>query len=580
MWTDILKGGGKRIKINGDYLRQAIADYLQDTDYRDIYYKTTMEEDILKRYMAIKNANGERVGKSRLAVQLNSALMRYVPKGYTRQILTTELKKRLGVKGFKKDERIWLKDSVSQSADLKKGRKGKQAPVNSKALRTAIAEYVKETNYKDYYLKPELMEEIPKRYKNTQIIPSKRHAHLTTRESPVVYRNTLITQFEQFIMRYVPEGYKKFKLTVKLRRYLGMDENVPTQKMFWLKDGVVPEDINKIMKAKRLNSEVIRTTIAEYLEETGHRDYYFREELMEEIPKRYMEKRNSTKPSIVRQKLGTYVMRHIPKGYKKLELTVKLKEYLGMPEHVETQKKFWLKDGVSLTKDLRKSKEVEKLRTDSGERLRLKDWDEFKLRLRRMLNTEVPVNIYGRKSSVRIVDGPIVGNKAVIDISFRSLQGDRRYVNVNFIEEEGDYLFTNVEGDIQIPDTEIFNSEFKLRERITQMVVEELTFENEEQDLREKEEEELTEEENIRQLEAANPDSYWDREKGKLVQREVIPEDPPARDLNLEEAAKLGRVEAKREEDKQKNLARLRSLKNKLKNLSAHRGNRSRRDVP
>ena len=112
------------------------------------------------------------------------------------------------------------------------------------------------------------------------------------------------------------------------------------------------------------------------------------------------------------------------------------------------------------------------------------------------------------------------------------------------------------------------------------MVVEELTFENEEQDLREKEEEELTEEENIRQLEAANPDSYWDREKGKLVQREVKPEDPPARDLNLEEAAKLGRVEAKREEDKQKNLARLRSLKNKLKNLSAHRDNRGRRDVP
>lgn len=577
MWTDILKGGGKRIKINGEHLKQAIAGYLRDTDYRDVYFKGAISEDILERYLAIRTAEGERGStKKRLEVQLNSSLMRYVPKGYTRQILTAELKEKLGVKGFSTMERIWLKDAVS----LTKGR-GAGAALNSTAIRTAIAEYVEETNYKDYYLKPELMEEISIRYKHTKTISYKRWDPLGTAERTVINRPQLRSKLQSSLMNYVPKGYKKVKLTVKLKKYLGIDEIAPKNQMFWLKDTFYLEYFKKSKRGQKIYGSLYRKIIADYIESTGSLERYYAIPFVEEILDTYYEAHRELRSSQIGKK------NTVPS---KIHIRDKLRAFIGgyLPEEYESKiihdrghvRVLQRKNSNPQTEGLKKSKEVEKLRTDSGERLRLKDWDEFKLRLRRMLNTEVPVNIYGRKSSVRIVDGPIVGDKAVIDISFRSLQGDRRYVNVNFIEEEGDYLFTNVEGDIQIPDTEIFNSEFKLRERITQMVVEELTFENEEQDLREKEEEELTEEENIRQLEAANPDSYWDREKGKLVQREVIPEDPPARDLNLEEAAKLGRVNAKREEDKQKNLARLRSLKNKLKNLSAHRGNRGRRDVP
>ena len=452
MWEDILKKGRQTgNKINGEYLKEAIAGHLHDTGYRDIYYKTAMSEDILERYLDIKRARGGRVNRIRSKVQLNNALMRYVPKGYTRQLLDGELKRKLGIKESNKGYiRIWLKDSFY--SDLK--------------------------------------------------------------------------------------------------------------------------------KAVRLSSDKLRAAIAEYLEETGYKDIYFKSDIMADITKKYKRLAigNHHKPARLKRRLNMAMMSYAPKGYKHYVLTGKLKKYLNIDLPVGSQS-FWLKDTVPLPADLRKSKEVEKLRTDSGERLRLKDWGEFKLRLRRMLNTEVPVNIYGRKSSVRIVDGPIVGDKAVIDISFRSHQGDRRYVNVNFIEEDGDYLFTNVEGDIQIPDTEIFNSEFKLRERITEMVVEELTFEDEEQDLRQKEEEELTEEENIRQLEAANPDSRWDREKGRLVPREIESEEPPARNLTLEEAAKLGRADADKERKKKENIARLRSMKENLKNLSAHRGKRGRRDV-
>ena len=322
-------------------------------------------------------------------------------------------------------------------------------------------------------------------------------------------------------------------------------------------------DILKARATIKVKGDIFRRLLLRHVEETGYQNEYrikdVLDSIFEEYKRLYLEdiegKRSGPTWSIQREKLGKNIGRYFPEGYKRQHRTNEMIK-------------------------LNQQEDLEKIRTSRGDRLRLKDWEAFKKSLRAGLNTIVPRDIYGRKSSVRIVDGEFIDNKATINISFRSLQKDRRYIYINFIEEDGDYYFTTIEGNIQIFDNEVIQTEAQLRERVIDLVEEIYKDEREEYDLRQKEEDELTEEENIRQLEAANPDSYWDREKGKLVQREVIPEDPPARDLNLEEAAKLGRVEAKREEDKQKNLARLRSLKNKLKNLSAHRGNRSRRDVP
>ena len=66
MWEDILKKGRQTgNKINGEYLKEAIAGHLHDTGYRDIYYKTAMSEDILERYLDIKRARGGRVNRIR-----------------------------------------------------------------------------------------------------------------------------------------------------------------------------------------------------------------------------------------------------------------------------------------------------------------------------------------------------------------------------------------------------------------------------------------------------------------------------------------------------------------------------------
>lgn len=236
--------------------------------------------------------------------------------------------------------------------------------------------------------------------------------------------------------------------------------------------------------------------------------------------------------------------------------------------------------GNSVKIKLNQQEDLEKIRTSRGDRLRLKDWDAFKKTLRVGLNTIVPIDIYGRKSSVRIVDGEFIDNKATINISFRSLQKDRRYIHINFIEEDGDYYFTTIEGNIQVFDNEVIQTEAQLRERVIDLVEEIYKDEREEYDLRQKEEDELTEEENIRQLEAANPDSYWDRGRAMLVPKEKPPEEEETRSLNLEEAAKLG-AKAKEKADKLKNLlAERKRKKSSMSNIKPTRGKRGRKDVP
>lgn len=239
-----------------------------------------------------------------------------------------------------------------------------------------------------------------------------------------------------------------------------------------------------------------------------------------------------------------------------------------------------LKRGQTTKKvKINQQEDLEKIRTRSGDRLKLRDWEAFKKTLRAGLNATVPRDIYNRKSNVRLTDGDFEDNKAVLNVSFRSLQGDRRYIHINFIEKDGDYYFTTIEGNIQLFDSEVIQTEAQLRERVIDLVEEIYIQEQEEYDLRDKNEEELTEEENIRQLEAANPDSYWDRERAMLVPKEKPPEEELPRNLNLEEAAKLG-AKAKEKADKLKDLlAERKRKKGKGKGIKPLRGKRGRKDV-
>lgn len=322
-------------------------------------------------------------------------------------------------------------------------------------------------------------------------------------------------------------------------------------------------DILKARARIKVKGDIFRRLLLRHVEETGYQNEYrikdVLDSIFEEYKRLYREdnegKRSGPTWSIQREKLGRYINRYFPEGYKRQHRTNEMIK-------------------------LNQQEDLEKIRTSRGDRLRLKDWEAFKKSLRAGLNTIVPRDIYGRKSSVRIVDGEFIDNKATINISFRSLQKDRRYIHINFIEEDGDYYFTTIEGNIQVLDNEVIQTEAQLREKIIDLVEEIYKDEREEYDLRQKEEDELTEEENIRQLEAANPDSYWDRERAMLVPKEKPPEEEEPRSLNLEEAAKLG-AKAKEKADKLKNLlAERKRKKSSMSNIKPTRGKRGRKDVP
>jgi hypothetical protein len=340
---------------------------------------------------------------------------------------------------------------------------------------------------------------------------------------------------------------------------------------------------------RKINGNILREVLADYIQSSGSLDMYFVDKVIEVVFEMYKELERTVIPfktsviheRIFKNKIGLILGNYLPEEYEIIRYSKKILPDGSVNPSFVPKSRGQEKIKLIVKKKIKvEDEDLEKIRTRSGNRLKLKDWEAFKTDLRAGLNTIVPRDIYGRKSSVRIVDGDFVDNKATLNVSFRSLQTDRRYIFINFIEEDGDYYFTTIEGNVQIFDDEVIQTEAQLRERVIDLVEEFYVEEKREYDLREKEEDELTEEENIRQLEAANPDSYWDREKSKLVQREIEPEEPPARDLNLEEAAKLG-AKAKEKADKVRNLlAEKRRKKTSMTNIKPQRGKRGRKDVP
>jgi hypothetical protein len=329
-------------------------------------------------------------------------------------------------------------------------------------------------------------------------------------------------------------------------------------------------DILKV-KSKVIGS-IFKKLLLEHVEKTGYQDEYIIEDVINSIINEYKKLHTQTGKhilpmSLIKEKMNRFIGRSFPEGYERVAKKRRKKEKKSLPPIPAKMVK------------LNQQEDLEKLKTSSGEYLKLRDWENFKSRLRRNLRGEVPLDKYGRRTNVRLVDGEDRDGKIALNISFRAKDLSRKYVHVFFREQEGDYIFTTVEGDIQLSDNEVFDSESELRNRITDMVIELVEQDYEERDLREKGEEELTEEENIRQLEAANPESQWDREKAKLVPREIPIKEQESRDLNLREAAELGSKMREAEEKKRKLLEAQKKLKDKSGKLKPVRGKRGRRDV-
>ncbi len=173
------------------------------------------------------------------------------------------------------------------------------------------------------------------------------------------------------------------------------------------------KDILKSKRGQKLKGSIFRKLIVDYIESTDSLDRYSVDDIIENIfDAYYVAHGGLTNKNLIRHKMDIFIGRYLPEGYERVPKTKRV---------------------------VKKNEDLEKIRTRSGDRLKLKDWEAFKTDLRAGLNTIVPRDIYGRKSSVRIVDGDFVDNKATLNVSFRSLQTDRRYIFINFIEEDGDY---------------------------------------------------------------------------------------------------------------------------------------------
>ena len=422
--------------------------------------------------------------------------------------------------------------------------KASKVRVIGSIFKKLLLEHVEKTDYQDEYIIKNVIDSIFDEYRKQHRQQGGGHISFRTKEKMKI-----------FFGRSFPEGYKRIQKEGKI-----------PSKMVKLKPNVLKQARNRF----KIYGDVLREVLKEYVEKTGYQDKYIIDDVIDDILESYITKhKNKTRESArgghligniktVKFKVNFFFTSYFPDGYERIQGNN------GRPSRM---------------KKLNTTTNIDKLRTDSGEDLKLRDWENFKSRLRRGLRAEVPLDKNGRRTNVRLVDGEEMNGKITLNISFRAKDQSRKYVHIYFKEVDGDYVFTKVEGDIQLSPTDVFNSESELRNRITDMVIELIELDNKKVDLREKEEGELTEEENIQQLEAANPNSRWDKERAMLVPREVEVEEPESRDLNIQEAAELG-AKAKEKADKLKDLlAERKRKKSSMSNIKPTRGKRGSKDV-
>ena len=126
-----------------------------------------------------------------------------------------------------------------------------------------------------------------------------------------------------------------------------------------------------------------------------------------------------------------------------------------------------------------------KIKTSSGEYLKLKDWDAFVERLRTLFNsTAAPYFSRGstddyvresvpRKSYVRMKQTQPHENRLVLDISIRNpIHLTRDFYEITFMEDnEGDYIFLTAFGrHLDLAGNDVVNSESELLMQIAQSV--------------------------------------------------------------------------------------------------------------
>ena len=113
-------------------------------------------------------------------------------------------------------------------------------------------------------------------------------------------------------------------------------------------------------------------------------------------------------------------------------------------------------------------RDMEKLRTSTGDRLRVKDVGRFQDLLRTLLIEHVidDLDQAGRRYKITFKDRQLIGNFYEFSMSIRPKTADGRQVHYNFTlieNDEGDYEYVNIYGpELNLTDEDIIESEYVL----------------------------------------------------------------------------------------------------------------------
>lgn len=171
-------------------------------------------------------------------------------------------------------------------------------------------------------------------------------------------------------------------------------------------------------------------------------------------------------------------------------------------------------------------RDMEKIRTSTGERLRVKDVGRFQDLLRTLLIEHVidDLDQAGRRYKITYKDRQLIGNFYEFSMSIRPKTADGRQVHYNFTlieNNEGDYEYVNIYGpELNLTDDDIIESEYELMKMIHEAIGK-IVYQDAPKsiDLRIKSEDEKTIKEIALELETANPGYKYDFSTGRLVKK-------------------------------------------------------------
>ena len=197
---------------------------------------------------------------------------------------------------------------------IKSGNRGKRPnKVKGEILRTVVSEYLEETGYRDYYIIGYIGDAFEKIYPRYLALHAPEAA--ATSKYKLLERKVLQSLPSYFPSPYVSKSVSKNNIIYRIVVKENIDLTNFGERMI-LKAA-------RGKKSSKVKGEILRPLVIEYLEETGYRDYYITNDVLEEIFPRYLALHKETLPkgsywlpaSILKRKIDFMLNSYFPSSY-------------------------------------------------------------------------------------------------------------------------------------------------------------------------------------------------------------------------------------------------------------------------